>query len=111
MSNTNHVPVNIKHTDTGYELEFALPGLSKDDVSITFENNLLEVAFEAETEQDNAHYKVKEFGIASFKRSFKLPKTVDDEKIEATFENGILKLALPKKEEALPKPKKLIEIS
>ncbi len=56
-------------------------------------------------------YSRREFDFTNFKRAFTLPETIDDEKIEATYENGILKFILPKKEEALPKEKRNIIIA
>jgi len=58
----------------------------------------------------NDNYTRKEFSISSFKRSFTLPDTIATDKIDANYEGGILKFNLPKKEEALPKPKRMIEL-
>ena len=63
-----------------------------------------------EEEVKDENYTRKEFSYSSFKREFTLPKTVNEDKINASYENGILSFKLPKKEEALPKPKRLIEI-
>ncbi len=67
-----------------------------------------EVKTENEDKEDN--YTRREFSFTSFKRAFTLPDTVDGSKIDAKYEDGILKLTLPKKQEALPKPKRMIEI-
>ncbi|GGG49718.1 molecular chaperone Hsp20 [Croceivirga lutea] len=109
-----HIPaVNIKENENGFELHMAIPGLHKDDVNIEVNENILtissEVKTERETKEDN--YTRKEFSYGAFKRSFTLPKTIDEDKINAIQENGVLKLTLPKKQEALPKPKRLIEIA
>ena len=109
---SNLPAVNIKESEEGFELELAIPGFKKEDFNIELDNELLtissEVKDESETKEEN--YTRKEFSFSSFRRSFTLPETVDGGKINATYEDGILKLALPKKDEALPKPKRLIEI-
>ena len=109
---SNLPAVNIKESEEGFELELAIPGFQKEDFNIELDNELLtissEVKDESETKEEN--YTRKEFSFSSFRRSFTLPETVDGGKINATYEDGILKLALPKKDEALPKPKRLIEI-
>ena len=107
--------VNIKETKAGFELEMAVPGLEKKDISIEVDKNLLTISSvkkEKEGEEKKEEkYRLREFKLPSFKRSFKLPeKTVDIEKIEASYTNGILKLSFPKKEEVKLQPKQ-IEIS
>ncbi|MFX0558150.1 Hsp20/alpha crystallin family protein [Maribacter sp. CXY002] len=115
MENLNvaHPKVNIKEGDSNFELELAVPGRTKEDFNIEVDDNVLtissEVKQEKETKEDN--YTRREFGYSSFRRSFTLPETVNTDKIGASYENGILKFDLPKKEEALPKPKRLIELS
>lgn len=104
--------VNIKESEEGFELELAIPGFKKEDFNIELDNELLTISSEAkdESETKKENYTRKEFSFSSFRRSFTMPETVDSGKINATYEDGILKLALPKKDEALPKPKRLIEI-
>ena len=68
-----------------------------------------EIKKEENVQEEN--YSRKEFSYSSFKRSFTLPETVNEEKIEASYENGILNLILPKKEETLPKEKRNIIIA
>lgn len=105
--------VNIKENDKAFELELSVPGRSKEDFNIEIDENTLtissEVKHEEETKKEN--YTRREFSYTSFKRSFSLPESVDEEKIDASYESGILKFNLPKKEEALPKPKRMIELS
>ncbi len=111
---TNDVPaVNIKENEKDFELELAVPGRKKDDFNIDVDSNVLTVSSEIkmEDEVDEANYTRKEFGYSSFKRVFTLPETIDEEKIKASYEDGLLKFTLPKKKEALPKPKRLIELS
>ncbi|HKL89953.1 Hsp20/alpha crystallin family protein [Muricauda sp. NFXS6] len=111
--NTSVPAVNIKDNTEGFELELAVPGMKKDDFTVEVDNDVLTISSEIKTENEekNDNYTRKEFSYASFKRAFTLPETVDGSKIDAKYEDGILKLTLPKKQEALPKPKRLIEIA
>ena len=104
--------VNIKESIDGYTLEMAVPGFKKSDFMIDLENETLSVSAELkdEQEQSNDNYTRKEFGFASFKRTFLLPDTVQEDKIEATYADGILSLSIPKREEAKPKPARKITI-
>lgn len=105
--------VNIKENDDSYEVEMAVPGLKKSDFKIDIDNQLLSIATEVkqENEETEDNYTRREFGYSSFKRSFTLPETVDDEKIKASYNEGILNITLPKKEEAKRKPTRNIKIS
>jgi HSP20 family protein len=110
----NSIPaVNIKETETGFKLELFAPGLKKEDFNIEIDQRMLSISSEiqTETEENNETYSRKEYTLNSFKRTFNLPETVNFDAIEANYENGILNLRLPKREEALPKPKRLIEIA
>ena len=104
--------VNIKETKDGYHLEVAAPGLSKENFSITMEKDLLTISGEKQTEQkqEGEKFTRKEFNYGSFQRSFSLPEEINQEAIDAKYENGILKIALPKKEES-KKPAKEIKVS
>ena len=104
--------VNVKEMDSGYELEMAIPGRKKDDIKIEIDKELLTISSEITKEENEteADYTRKEFSFNAFKRVFTLPETVDADKINASYEDGILRFVLPKKEEALPKPKRSIEI-
>ncbi|WP_420319925.1 Hsp20/alpha crystallin family protein [Flagellimonas sp.] len=110
--NTSVPAVNIKDNTDGFELELAVPGGKKEDFKIEVDNDVLTISNEARSENnENAeNYTRKEFTYASFKRAFTLPETVDGSKIDAKYEDGVLKVVLPKKEEALPAPKRLIKI-
>ncbi len=105
-------PVNIRETDTSFEVELSAPARRKEDFNIEVDNDMLTISseFKNENTQEQGKFTRKEFTHASFKRSFALPETVKDDDIRASYENGILKITLPKKEEALPKPKRAIEI-
>ena len=107
--------VNMKEDDTHFEIELAAPGKIKADFSIEIDHQVLTISSEnkSETEEKDAkgNYTRREFSYSSFRRSFTLPESVNSESIKAVYENGILNVTLPKKEEALPKPKRLIEIA
>lgn len=105
--------VNIKETDAAYAVELAAPGLKKEDFAIEVDNGVLAISYTAaeKTKQEDGKYTRREFVSTSFKRAFTLPETVNEEEIKAVYENGILTLTLPKKEEAQPKAKRLVAIS
>ncbi|MDG1572352.1 Hsp20/alpha crystallin family protein [Robiginitalea sp. M366] len=104
--------VNIRESETEYELELAVPGMKKEDFNIEVDDNVLTISMEREEVQEprDHGYTRREFRYTSFKRAFTLPETVNEDAIKAEYTAGILRFALPKKEEALPKPKRLIEI-
>lgn len=104
---------NIKETAEAYFVEMAVPGLKKDDFQIHLDNQLLSISaeIEEENEEKNENYTRREFGYSSFKRSFSLPESIDESKIKAHYSEGILKVELPKKEEAKQKPPKTIKVS
>lgn len=104
--------VNIMENERDFELEMAIPGQKKEDFNIEVDNHVLTVSMETKKEDEVSedNYTRREFAYNSFKRAFTLPETVNEEKINAAYTDGVLKFTLPKKEEALPKPKRLIEI-
>jgi len=107
--------VNIKETKDEFNVEMAAPGMNKDDFKIELDGNMLTISSEKseQHEQNNGDEKFsrREFSYQSFQRSFSLPKdVVDSDKIEAHYENGVLKLRIPKKEEAKQRPPRKIEI-
>jgi HSP20 family protein len=107
--------VNIKETNENFEVEMAAPGMNKEDFKVELDGNVLTITSEKKSEnevKDGERYSRREFSYQSFQRSFQLPKeVVDADKIEAKYENGVLKLVVPKKEEAKPRPPKTIQIS
>ena len=110
----NTPAVNVKETTEGFQVELAAPGLVKEDFNIELDNDLLIISSEKKSEsesEEKGKYTRKEFSYTSFKRSFTLPETANVNKIEASYENGMLLIKLPKKEEAKVQPKRLIEIS
>jgi HSP20 family protein len=94
--------VNISETEDHYHIEMAAPGLTKDDFKIKLDRNLLTVSVEQQKQnvETNRQYNKREFSYSSFVRSFALPETADDSGIEATYHDGILNIAVAKKEEA-----------
>jgi HSP20 family protein len=98
-------PVDIYETENEIILKAELPEVDKKNVTINIENNILTLAgtreFEKETKKENYHRVERSYG--SFKRSFTLPATIDQEKIDASFSNGVLKITMIKKEESKPK--------
>lgn len=112
-TNTTLPAVNIKEDKNGFEVEMSAPGFEKKDFKIELNNSLLTISSEKKVEdetKEGQQFTCREFSYQSFSRSFTLPQIVENEKIEAKYENGILKVKIPKKEEAKPKPAKQIEI-
>ncbi len=115
FSNTNTTlpAVNIRENDQEFTIEVAAPGMTKNDFNINLDNNQLCISSEIknETESKDGDYSRKEFSYQSFSRSFRLPvNLIDGNKISAKYEEGILCIHLPKKEEAKPKPSRMISI-
>lgn len=99
-SNCNCTPsTNVMEDKDAYRIEMAIPGFSKEDVKISIEKNLLTISSEKTEEKKDVNYTRREFARYEFRRSFRLPETIDQEQIQAEFRNGILTLTLPKKEE------------
>ncbi len=105
--------VNISETDDSYRLDVAAPGLKKEDFKISIENDILTISAEkkSETSEKNEKFTRKEYSYSSFLRSFTLPELVNSEGIHASYENGIMSLVLPKKEEAKAKAPREIKVS
>ncbi len=111
---TNASPaVNIIENETAFELALSVPGRAKEDFAIEVDDNKLTVSSELKTESETevSNYTRREFAFTSFKRVFSLPDTVNIDGIKADYVNGILQITMPKREEALPKPKRMIELS
>jgi len=114
-TNTTIPAVNIKETADNFVVEMAAPGMKKDDFKIELDGNMLTISSEKENnyeEKDGERTYKKEFSYQSFQRSFQLQKdVVDSDKIEAKYENGLLHLVIPKKEEAKQRPPRKISIA
>lgn len=105
--------VNIKETADNYEVEVAAPGMNKDDFKITLDNGQLVISSSRENQinEQNGTFTRREFSYESFQRSFLLPKNVvDEDKISARYENGLLLLSIPKMEQAKQKTPRVIDI-
>lgn len=105
--------VNIIEGKEDFKIEVAAPGLEKKDFKIDLSNNVLTISSEKEVknEETDDKYMRREFRYSSFQRSFALPNTVDAEKINASYKDGVLNIQIPKKEEAKEKPARTIKIS
>ena len=114
-TNTTIPAVNIKETAENYEVEVAAPGMTKKDFKVELDGNSLTISSERTNQKEQSEderYSRKEFSYQSFQRTFTLQKdVVDIDKIQAKYENGLLQLLIPKKEEAKQKPPRLIQIS
>jgi len=112
-TNTSLPAVNVKETSDDYVIEVAAPGMSKKDFKVNFHNNILTISSEKTNEKDekNENYTRKEFSYQSFQRSFTVPENVvNGEKIAAKYNDGILMISLPKREEVKPQPEREIKI-
>lgn len=105
--------VNIIEENDGFRIEVAAAGLSKEDFKIDLEDDVLTVSAEKEQDGKDAQgkYTRREFNYTSFKRSFRLDETIDQERVAAEHTDGILKIRLSKREESVKQGPKSIEIS
>lgn len=107
--------VNIIESTDDFKIEVAAPGMSKEDFNVNYENGELTISSEKQEENmqnENERFTRREFNYQSFRRTFTIAeKVVDADKISARYENGVLYLTLPKREEVKPKPSRHIEIA
>jgi len=111
--------VNVAEDQESFHIEVAVPGMKKEDFKINLNNNRLTVSAQQEvqkeqetnTENKTPKYVRREFSYSTFQRTFSLPKSVNGDKVEATYTDGILHIALPKREEAKEKPAREITIA
>jgi HSP20 family protein len=98
-------PVDIQETDDAYRIQVELPGMKKEDIQITLENNVLRLSgerkFEKDVKKENFHRIERVYG--TFSRSFALPTQVSSDKVDATFQDGVLTITVPKAEQAKPR--------
>jgi HSP20 family protein len=101
--------VDVYEDEHSLTLKLEVPGLNEEDINVTLENNTLTVSgerkFEKEEKEENFHRIERRYG--SFTRTFRLPNTVDSEKVEAGYDKGVLKITLAKRAEAEPKTIKI----
>jgi len=114
-TNTTIPATNIREDNDNFYVEVAAPGMTKDDFKVELDGTILTIRSEKENRQEQKEgekYSRREFSYQSFQRIFELPvHVVDTEHIEAKYENGLLHLVIPKKEEAKPRPPRMIRIS
>lgn len=103
---------NVIENDGHFKLELSAPGFDKKDFKIDVQDGVLSISAENknETEEKRENYRKREFSYNSIRRSFALPENVKEEGIDAKYENGILKLVLPKKMIEAEKAKKEISV-
>lgn len=98
------VPVNISETDQSYEMDVIVPGCKKEDFNISIEDNMLTISFDQKKQNQEGTEKSgwvrNEYVQRSFSRSFTLDDTVDVNRINGSYSDGILRLTLPKNEKA-----------
>ena len=104
--------VNITEKENAFHLELVAPGKEKKDFDVELEEDILSISTNSDsgTVEDNTQFTRREFDYASFNRSFRIPETIDTKCIKANYKNGLLSIILPKRKEAIPEPKKQIEI-
>ena len=113
-TNTTLPAVNVRESENEYELEVAAPGMKKDSFKVNLDKDQLTISSEwkDEKKEKDGDYTRREFSYQSFQRSFTIPDNlVDGEKISAKYNDGILNIKLPKREEAKPKPAREIKIN
>ena len=115
MAGTTVPAVNVRETAETFEVEMAAPGMKKEDFKVELNNNVLTISSELKHEEENKQdekWTRKEFSYQTFQRSFQLSReAVDADNIQAKYENGVLHLTIPKREEVKQKPSRLINIS
>lgn len=106
--------VNIREDEDSFLVAVAAPGKAKEDFNIELDNDVLTISSEEkkgdQSTENHGRFTRREFSYSTFKRAFSLPDTVNSEKISASYNNGVLEINLPKREEAKVQPKRMIEI-
>jgi len=108
--NNSLIAVNIHESNDGFTIELNASGRNKEDFKINAEKGILTISYEKKEETENKNYKTlrREFNIKNFKRSFYLDNNINVEEIKAKYENGVLSVFLPKKEEVKVQNKEII---
>jgi HSP20 family protein len=102
-------PIDVKVTNEGYEITALLPGVKSEDFSVEFANDAVTIKGEFKAERDEkANYLLQERPDGKFMRTIQLPDSVDSTKVEAILQNGVLKVNIPKAENAKPKVVKVV---
>jgi len=102
--------VNSIENNDSFEIDLAVPGMNKEDFKIELIDKLLIISSENSNSIENDNMRLNEFNYSSFQRSFRIPESVELDKIKANYKNGILKVHLPKKKESITKPNRVIDI-
>ena len=112
LINRNHsIPsVNSVENNESFEIDLAVPGMKKDDFTIELNDKVLVISSEKTNSVENDNMRLNEFNYSSFQRSFRVPESVELDKIKANYKNGILKIKLPKKKDSITKPNRVIDI-
>ncbi len=113
LGSAMNVPaVNITESKDKYAVSLAAPGLKKDDFNIAVDGNMLTISSEKEENKEETDKKFtrKEYSYSSFSRSFTLPEEINKDNIEAKYEDGVLNITLPRKEEAKAPAAKLVAV-
>ncbi|MBO7145530.1 MAG: Hsp20/alpha crystallin family protein [Salinivirgaceae bacterium] len=113
-TNTTVPSVNIKENADAFNVEMAVPGFDKKDFKIALDHNVLTISSEKKVEnetKEGERFTRHEYSYQSFSRSFTLPEAANGDKISAKYDNGILNVEIPKREEAKPKPMRQIAIA
>ena len=111
LNRSHSVPsVNSVENNDSFEIDLAVPGMKKEDFTIELNDNVLVISSETSNTMENDKMRLNEFNFSSFQRSFRVPDSVDQDKIKANYKNGILKIKLPKRKESISKPNRVINI-
>ena len=102
--------VNSIENNDSFEIDLAVPGMKKEEFSIELNDKVLVISSESSNNIENDKMRLNEFNFSSFQRSFRVPHSVDQDKIKANYKNGILKIKLPKRKESISKPNRVINI-
>tara|TARA_B100000989_G_scaffold75052_1_gene53076 strand:+ start:19 stop:441 length:423 start_codon:yes stop_codon:yes gene_type:complete len=113
LFNRSHsVPsVNSIENNDSFEIDLAVPGMNKDDFTIELNDKILVISSSNSDSGNSENIRLNEFNYSSFQRSFRVPESVELDKIKANYKNGILKIKLPKRKESITKPNRVIDIS
>jgi len=111
LNRSHSVPsVNSLENNDSFEIDLAVPGMKKEDFNIELNDKVLVISSETSNTMENDKMRLNEFNFSSFQRSFRVPDSVDLDKIKANYKNGILKIKLPKRKESISKPNRVINI-
>ena len=111
LNRSHSVPsVNSLENNDSFEIDLAVPGMKKEDFTIELNDKVLIISSETSNTIENDKMRLNEFNFSSFQRSFRVPDSVDLDKIKANYKNGILKIKLPKRKESISKPNRVINI-